>query len=82
VSSKRPEVRQHRWKAAARAATGKGRCVRASHEFRCLYRRFAAPRLTAVSLEGTRGGAYWSARKDASVSWPRYMADLLGVREP
>jgi hypothetical protein len=32
-----------------------------------------APRLTWVSLEGTPGGACWSAQKDTSVSWSRYM---------
>jgi len=37
------------------------------------------PRLTRDSLEGTPGGACWSAQKDASVSWSRYMIILLVV---
>ena len=35
------------------------------------------PRLTRDSLEGTPDGACWSAQKDASVSWSRYMIALL-----
>jgi len=35
------------------------------------------PRLTRDSLEGTPGGAYQTAQKDASVSWSRYMIVLL-----
>jgi hypothetical protein len=36
-----------------------------------------SPRLTLDSLEGTPGGACWSAQKDASASRSRYMAVLV-----
>ena len=36
-----------------------------------------SPRLTRDSLEGTPGAACWTAQKDASVSWSRYMIALL-----
>jgi hypothetical protein len=40
-----------------------------------------SPRLTLHSLEGTPGGACWSAQKDASASRSRYMAILLSRTE-
>lgn len=38
------------------------------------------PRFTWVSLEGTPGGACWSAQKDASASWSRFMVTSSGRR--